>query len=143
MDESAELSVGSRLKLFREFLKLTQVQLAAAIGGTAIAIQGNESGRSMPNSKSLIGLYKLGMDINWLLTGEGQMVLAKQPSNISGVELGKFADAMEIIDLYLVKTGKTLSPDKKRKAVEALYKLSEGKATIDASVTEMIMQLAA
>lgn len=143
MDESAELSVGSRLKLFREFLKLTQVQFASAIGGTAIAIQGNESGRSMPNGKSLIGLYKLGMDINWLLTGEGQMLLTKQPPNSSGGDLRKFADAMEIIDLYVQRTGKVLSPEKKRKAVEALYKLSEGKAEIDPSVTEMIMQLAA
>lgn len=144
MEESAKRNlalIGERMKLFRESINLTQDQLASQIEGSKRGIQDNEWGKAAPNSKILIGLANLGLNINWLLLGEGEMLISRKTTATGDLNL--FADAMEIIDLYLQRSGKTLTPEKKRKAVETLYRLSEGKSTIDTSVAEMIMQLAA
>lgn len=66
-----------------------------------------------------------------------------QDSGSNAADLRLFGDAMEVIDLYLEKTKKTMSPANKRKAVDALYKLSREKNRIDPAVIEMFVQLAA
>ncbi len=141
MGESAKQTIGDRLRIFREYKKLTQAQFAALMDMSTTGLQSNESNRSLPNSKLFIALYEQGLNVNWLLSGEGKMLVDRQ--TITAGNLNLFADAMEVIDLYLEKSGKTLTPEKKRKAVETLYRLSEGKSTIDTLVAEMIMQLAA
>lgn len=74
-EERPTSSVGTRLRAFREAMKMGQEQLAEAIGGTKRGIQDNELGRALPNSKALTGLCQLGLNVNWLLTGEGPMLL--------------------------------------------------------------------
>ncbi len=73
-DELA-FEIGGRLRLFRESLGASQEKFASMIGGTKRAIQNNESGKTAPNSKLLHGLVALGLNINWLLSGEGPMLL--------------------------------------------------------------------
>lgn len=150
MSESAtqlnSLEIGERLKEARNSLGLSQQVLAEKIESSKTGIQANEAGRSVPGGAVLLGFIGLGISADWILSGVGSMHINDRISApIQGIpgDLKLFAEAMEIIDMYIQKTGKHLSPEKKRKAVETLYKLSENKAVIDPSVTEMIMQLAA
>ena len=78
--ESVNLSVpaiGGRIKAARKALGLTQDQLAAMAGATSNrGLQDNEGGRSMPGGQMLGTLALAGVNANWLLTGEGPMLLA-------------------------------------------------------------------
>ncbi len=55
-------------------MNVSQERFAQLIGGTKRGIQENESGKTSPNSKLLAGLAQIGLNINWLLTGQGEMV---------------------------------------------------------------------
>lgn len=102
------------------------------------------TGKADPKAERLAAIcYATGVSGHWLLTGNGQMMLSDVATPGMTGDLSLFAEAMEIIDLYLLKTKKTMTPANKRKAVEALYKLSIEKNRIDPAVIEMFMQLAA
>lgn len=106
------------------------------------------TGESTPNAVRLEAVVRAtGVNGHWLLTGEGPMLPADaQPSAVAPTagNISIYADAMEVIDLFLKKTNRTLDPAKKRQAVDALYHLSIDKGgKIDPKVAEMIMQLAA
>lgn len=64
------------MKTAREALGLTQDGLAQAVGGSKRGIQNNEALKSVPGGEVICGLVSLGINANWLLTGEGPMLLA-------------------------------------------------------------------
>lgn len=63
------------MKAAREALGLTQDGLAQAVGGSKRGIQNNEALKSVPGGEVICGLVCLGINANWLLTGEGPMLL--------------------------------------------------------------------
>ena len=67
-------TIGERIARFRTHLGMTQQELADAVDGTKRGLQGNEEGKALPNSKMLLGLVDLGLNLNWLMTGDGSMV---------------------------------------------------------------------
>lgn len=137
------LEIGERLKTARTALGLTQQALAEKIESSKTGIQANETGRSVPGGHVLLGFINLGISSDWLLAGKGEMFLDEGAIGLSSAELHLFCDALEVIEMYLAKHRRTLPPEKKRKAVEALYKFSAAAGRIDAGSTEIIMQLAA
>ena len=141
MSESATQTIGERLRLFRESKKLTQAQMADALDATTIGLQGNERGRALPNSKVLIGLYNLGLNVNWLLSGDGPMLLAD--STTTDDDLKAYGECLEILELALNKFNRKLTPEKKRAAVDSLYRAWKREKRIDPQLVEMISQLAA
>lgn len=147
MKKSTTETIGDRLRVFRESTNLTQAQFALLMNMSTTGLQSNESNRSLPNSKLLLALYAKGLNVNWLLSGEGEMLLRASKESIPpqlGGNINVYAEAMEVIDLFLQKNQRTLTPEKKRQAVDALYHLSMDKGgKIDTQVAEMIMQLAA
>lgn len=96
----------------------------------------------------LIGLYALGMNVNWLLSGEGPMLLADlQPAsdvNTAGAaDLHAYGECLEILELALNKFNRKLDPEKKRAAVDSLYRAWLRDKQIDSQLLNMITQLAA
>lgn len=67
------MKLSDRLKKVRESSGRTQKELATALNVSLTAIQGYEAGRQIPGGNILESLARLGVDINWLLTGEGAM----------------------------------------------------------------------
>ena len=141
MNESANFQIGERLRFFRETKKMSRVQLAVAVEGTIRGIQNNEDNLSLPNSKILIALYGLGLNVNWLLTGEGPMMLADL--TVGGDDLKAYGECLEILELALNKFNRKLTPEKKRAAVDSLYRAWKREKRIDPQLVEMISQLAA
>lgn len=103
LDTSAEKvsseSIGSRIKKIREALGLSQQDLADAVGGSKRGIQDNESGVNAPGSTVLRGIVSLGVNANWLLTGEGPRLLSELLGNamedfVIAEKLKKTADSM-------------------------------------------------
>lgn len=63
------------MRAAREALGLSQDGLAKAVGGSKRGIQNNEAHISVPGGEVICGLVGLGINANWLLTGEGPMLL--------------------------------------------------------------------
>jgi len=70
------LEIKDRLKEARNFTKLSQEALAFETGSQRTTVAGYESGVSLPKADFLIELnIKYGISPNWILTGEGNMLI--------------------------------------------------------------------
>lgn len=76
------IDIGQRLTLFRKAQSLNGGQLAESIGRTRQTWSGYESGVVDPPSVVLaILVKKYRLNLNWLLTGEGNMFLDKSDTS--------------------------------------------------------------
>ena len=115
LDSTPENDIAERLRLWRKTaLELTQKEFAEATGVHLSAIRKYENRNSVPSSESLLAIAGTGVDLHWLLTGEGDMrALAKR--------LGSAANTEGVADLVhgLMAIEELLHgiPDHKRSAV--------------------------
>ena len=63
------------MKKIRESLGLSRKEFAVKLGLPYRTYQNWELGQSEPNMESLVKMLKVGINISWLLTGEGEMFL--------------------------------------------------------------------
>lgn len=68
--------IGGRMRVAREFLGFSQQGLADELGVSKRGIQDNETRNRVPGGDVINGFIHLGINANWLLTGEGPMLLA-------------------------------------------------------------------
>lgn len=61
--------ISERLKDVRKKFGYTQKQMGESIGSSLSTWQDYEAGKSIPGGNALAGLARLGVNINWLLTG--------------------------------------------------------------------------
>jgi len=67
------MSLAHRLKAWRHALGLTQEQFAQRCGLPKRTVIGYENEEREPGSAALAAIAKTGVNMNWLLTGEGEM----------------------------------------------------------------------
>lgn len=67
------MSLPERLKLVRDSLRLTQKEISNRVSVSVQMWRAYESGSSVPGGNVLEALARLGINVNWLLTGEGEM----------------------------------------------------------------------
>lgn len=84
------MSICERLKAARKALQLTQRQAAEQSGVSVRSYQGYEDGRSVPGGEALAGLVGTGINANWLLTGQGPMLLSDLPIVGEKIEIPAF-----------------------------------------------------
>ena len=114
MDELETLP--QRLKALRQAWGLTQAEMAKAMGITLRSLQEYEAGRRRPPPKALLGLARQGINLHWLLTGDGpQHVL---PSALDPDLLEAIIAALEDLP-----EGKALPPERKARLIAAVYDL--------------------
>lgn len=88
----------ARLKSARAALGLTQAQMAEQSGVSARGYQGYEDGRSVPGGEVVAGMVRLGINANWLLTGEGDMLLAgPRPGGAQGAAVYNRAGGASLV----------------------------------------------
>ena len=75
--------VGSRLLTLRKQMKLTQVQFAKEIGITQNVYTRYETGKLDLPDHLKSKLHQIGVNLNWLLTGKGQMFQELVPMDAS------------------------------------------------------------
>lgn len=68
--------IGARMKDAREASGLSRPSFATKFGGTVRTLENNEGGRNEPGAGMISAFVSLGINANWLLTGEGPMLLA-------------------------------------------------------------------
>jgi len=64
-----------RIRKIRKRLNLSQKAFAEKVGVDQGRISQWETEKSLPNSNALIKMARLGVNINWLLTGDGEMMM--------------------------------------------------------------------
>jgi len=67
------------LKVARAALGLSQTEAANGSGVPVGTLRKYEQGPSLPGAEAIAGFVRLGINANWLLTGEGPMLRADQP----------------------------------------------------------------
>lgn len=87
-------SIGNRIHQIRETLGLNQSEFADLANSSQRAIQNYELGKSTPGGKILKALASKGFNINWVLTGDGEM---KQPNPSESFPLLKNTPLLESI----------------------------------------------
>lgn len=70
------MDLGTRLKAARAALKLKQEDVVTISGIPMSTYRKYEGGGSAPGADAIAGLIRTGINANWLLTGEGPMLLA-------------------------------------------------------------------
>jgi transcriptional regulator with XRE-family HTH domain len=73
------MGIGERLKDLRHALGLTQEQFAARVGLSKATLVGYEVGQRKPGADALAAISRSGVNMTWLLTGDGEM-FARRPS---------------------------------------------------------------
>jgi transcriptional regulator with XRE-family HTH domain len=73
------MTKGKRLKAVRQARDLDQIAMAAEIGVTQSSYSRMENDRLSVSEDALIGLAKIGVDIRWILTGDGTMYAVREP----------------------------------------------------------------
>jgi len=68
------MSTKDRLKQWRQFLGLTQQQFCERTGIPLRTLRGYEGGTRHPGEDALAAIARTGVNMNWLLTGEGEML---------------------------------------------------------------------
>lgn len=70
-------ALGARMRAAREALNLSQARLAEENGYSVRTYQKNEGGLNEPGICLAAAFMRAGINANWLLTGEGPMLLAE------------------------------------------------------------------
>jgi transcriptional regulator with XRE-family HTH domain len=68
-----ENSIGHRIRAWRHALGLTQAAFSERIGVHIGVLKKYEQGLNIPGGEALAAIAKTGVNMNWLLTGEGEM----------------------------------------------------------------------
>jgi SOS-response transcriptional repressor LexA len=106
----------NRIKLIMSSLGLNQTKFAEKLGVSKGIISEFTSGARQPSKDFLFGISKLGISLDWFLTGEGEMITGNSASK--AVPLVK-----EIENIIIEKTGGRFSALESRlSALESLIK---------------------
>jgi len=99
--------------------------MAEAIGSKLRSWQEWEAGNRIPSGQALTGLARLGVNVNWILTGEGAELIAEMAASF---DLGPSLDRDLLEDIHTVLREYQnyqrirWRPDQEAKIVSAVYK---------------------
>ena len=82
-------AIAERMKTVRDDLNYSQKKMAEIVGTKFRSYQTNERAVSIPGGAILAGYVKIGINVNWLLTGEGSMLIEemkKTPTAMKNME---------------------------------------------------------
>ncbi|MFH1857318.1 MAG: helix-turn-helix transcriptional regulator [Candidatus Omnitrophota bacterium] len=127
------MTLAERLREARNFLKISQPEMAKRLGISKPAWQGYELGKNEPGSSVIWGMIRLGFDANWLLTGEGSM---------TGDEVKYDEDLLqaviEISESYWAKEEKKVSPSEKASIITNVYDIAIGMNLEKSKIEELL-----
>ncbi|MNY17930.1 hypothetical protein D3C86_1512790 [compost metagenome] len=104
-----------------------------------LAQRNYESGKRSPDAEYLARVAAVGVDVLYIVTGA--RALSQQDLE---ADLARYGQAWETLEMALEATGRELSPAKKRKAADALYRASKAQmAPSQDQLAALVLELAA
>ncbi len=99
------MGVAERIKAWRHALGLTQERFAERAGISQATLIGYEVGQRKPGADALAAIARTGVNMTWLLTGEGEMRPSPAPEPESDQQLApdhplarRWAKIAELLD---------------------------------------------
>ncbi len=117
---AAVSGVPDRLRGLRETRKLSQKEMAATVGASQRAWADYEGGRTLPGAGVLAALAGQGVDLHWLLLGEGGM--QRQPSG--GLDEDLLRLCLDRVERALMERANALDAGKKALLIKEIYMLT-------------------
>lgn len=126
------MSIGERLKEWRATNSLTQKDACSIFDVSYGVYQKYEYGSSIPGGDAIKAFAGHGFNANWLLTGEGEMLLVDmqtpqhqdaQATVPLALDRENIVLAIETVEEGLQITGRVMKPNKKAELIMAVYDL--------------------
>ena len=141
-------TIAQRLKQLRTHFGKSQKEMAEWVGITQLAWFNYESGKSLPNGKVLAKLCKYGVNSNWILAAQGDMLnyLNFAPENTDTSEVNNvLTDAIEHVETWLNSNKKVISAHKKAELLTHIYAdtLETGNSEINDNKVNSLLKLVA
>jgi len=121
-------AIGNRIKAYRSKFNLTQKDLADEAGIPLPSLRDYELGKRTPGGDAIASLLVVGINANWLLAGEGPMLLADLMAKPEPPKLN--VPALTAILEGLLKAG--APPDKAVAAAFEFYQINIDRGLITA-----------
>lgn len=133
------MSIGSRIKEERKRLGMDQIAFGNLGGVQAVAQSNYENDKRHPDAAYLAAVAGAGADVLYIVTG----VRSLSTEDLEA-DLERYGMAWETLELALEATGREMSPAKKRKAADALYRASKAQmAPSQDQLVALVLELAA
>lgn len=130
--DNLKTAVGARIKQVRGVLGLTQKGLCEATGLPLPSLKNYEVSQTIPGGEAILALMHAGINANWLLTGDGPMLMA----DLAGVlDRERMRISLKAIEKGLKATERVMDPAAKADLLLAVYDLLED------STEEKVMNL--
>lgn len=88
------MDLANRIKAWRHALGLTQDEFAKLAGMSKATLVGYEVGQRKPGADALAAIAKTGVNMTWLLTGEGEMLPVKSEKTTENQQDSASLDAL-------------------------------------------------
>ncbi len=105
------------------------------------SLKNYEASQRIPGGEAIAALMHAGISANWLLTGEGPMLMA---DHLAGAETPgaldreRMAMAVEALEEVLLEAGRTMAPAKKAQVLLAAYDLLEEPSVTRSKVVQLL-----
>jgi transcriptional regulator with XRE-family HTH domain len=125
----------------------TRRAAAEASGKSTDMLSGYESGRNEPTFGALARLAAgVGVSLDWLASGEGAMMAAERGGGRAApdgtFDAGLVHDVVIELELFLINTGRRLTPEKKARVVALLCEQFSQSGRVNQKVVQDIAALA-
>lgn len=153
-DDTYLAGLGERMKAAREVLRMSQVMFCEQFGHSHRTYQKNEAGKSEPGITLAKTFIDAGVNANWLLSGEGPMLLRDLTSPVRlvasdqvgayqvqpppGLDLERLQHAIATVEEALEQTRRTMDPARKAELVLAVYDLFQEPANTHDRVLKLV-----
>lgn len=128
-------SLGSRLKALRQALGRTQAEMSAATGIPLPTLKKYEGSDREPGAEALAAMARTGVNLHWLLTGKGTMLIesptatsyrvaepsAAWPQHSAGLNVDALAAIIRGLEDAEALGGGRIDPARKSELIAAAY----------------------
>jgi transcriptional regulator with XRE-family HTH domain len=141
-------TIAQRLRQLRKHFGKSQREMAEWVGITQLAWFNYESAKSLPNGKVLAKLCKYGVNSNWVLAKQGDMLsyLNFAPEQtVQNESNAVLTDAIEHVETWLNTNKKAISAHKKAELLTHIYAdtMETGSSEINDNKVNSLLKLVA
>ena len=121
--------LGHRIKQFRQELGVSQTDFAGNAGIPIDTLRKYESDKRAPGSEALLSMCRAGANINWLLTGEGPILLRNISVGTGSTNAELLTTIIDSIEQVLDDHDLEMTPRKKAEVIVGVYELLQDSDT--------------